>query len=229
MGIKAISSLDIAKIYTPVDDEEVRRLEAEEAEKRREWKRQELESHYRNTAESGVNPRYWGEGIGTYVAETAEEKANLEAVRNYVSEQKQNKTLLMFGNYGTGKTHLGCGIIRERGGKYVTSLKLCIEYETGSDYKAQKNKLQILNEYSALPMLVVDEIGRGLKTQVEKEILAYILNERYEKMLPTVLITNLSKQAFVELVGTAIFDRMTETAVSLVFTGKSRRLGKRAA
>lgn len=226
---KAINGWDIAKIFTPADDEEVRRREAEDTARREEWRKQELESHYRNTAESGVNPRYWNESIGTYIAETEEEKANLEAVKAYAAEKKQCRTLLMFGSYGTGKTHLGCGIIRERGGKYITSLKLCIEYETGSDYKAQKNKLQILNEYSALPMLVIDEIGRGLKTQAEKEILAYILNERYEKMLPTVLISNLSKQEFVKLVGTAIFDRMTETAVSLNFTGKSRRLGKRTA
>ncbi len=218
---------EFLKSITEVDDATVQKLEKAEAERKQVWKKQELESHYKNTVESGVNARYWNESLETYRAETDEEKNNLATVKKYAEDTKTFKTLLMFGNYGTGKTHLGCAIIRERGGKYIPSLKLCIEYETGTDFKAQKNRLQILNEYSNLPMLVIDEIGRGLKTQTEKEILAYVLNERYEKLLPTVLISNMNKQEFVKFIGMPIFDRMKETAISLNFTGKSRRTEKR--
>ena len=78
-------------------------------------------------------------------------------------------------------------------------------------------------------MLVIDEIGRTIGTQAEKEteLIGYIMRERYENMLPTVLISNLKKNDLLKKLGAAVVDRLRETCCLLEFSGESYRLSKR--
>ena len=50
------------------------------------------------------------------------------------AKKPENRILLLWGENGTGKSHLGSGITFECGGKFITSTLLCVEYESGSDY-----------------------------------------------------------------------------------------------
>lgn len=210
-------------------EEERKQIEEEQLEREKEWeereRKQEEERHRRYIVEeSGIKKRYWEESLDTYKTETEEDKKNLEYIRKFCKGETK-PMLLLIGKYGTGKTHLGCGIVRETWGTFVSSFELCLRFEMGSDFKADMNKMEVLEKYSSKKMLVIDEIGRA-KQDIEKMVIPYIINERYERMLPTVLITNIDKQAFLELLGDATTDRLKEVCSTLTFTGKSKRSGE---
>ena len=212
---------EIVDGFNAVADSEVTAYENKIKEER---KQQNYESN------SGVSKRFFHVSLDTYKAETDEEKKALEESRKLVERIKIgdcDETFLLYGQFGTGKTHLGCSIIRECGGLYTTSFKLLIEYETCTDFKAKETKIQMLEKYSKEPVLVIDEIGRGIKENTEREILSYIINQRYENELPTVLITNMDKAKLCNFLGKAIFDRFKECCVSVEFTGESKRQGLR--
>lgn len=176
---------------------------------------------------SGVPKRYLQESLGTWECSSEGDIVNLRTIQHFVETKNQNKILALLGNYGTGKTHLGCSIIREMGGLYITSQKLCIEYESGSDFKAEANKMQILRKYSTAPMLIIDEVGRGFKPDLEKEIISFIISERYANDLPMGIISNFKKDGFVRFIGDAMYDRFSEVGIILEFLGRSKRFDKR--
>ena len=109
-------------------------------------------------------------------------------------------------------------------GVYITSLKLCIEYESGADFKSKRTKLETLEYYVAQKMLVIDEVGRFCEEKTERTIIPAIINMRYEDNLPTVIISNLSKKEIIEHFGKATYDRMTETCTAIDFQCESMRL-----
>ena len=201
-------------------DEEIKELE----EKEREEKRQSVYE------KSGVSKMFFKASLENYNAESDEEKKALKECNNLIERVRKgncNEVLLLYGKYGTGKTHLGSSLIRELGGTYRTSFEMCIEYEGCSDYHSKETKLQMLVKYSKEPFLVIDEIGRAGKVNTEKEILAFILNKRYENLLPTVIITNMTKPELMNHLGMAMFDRFKECCISCEFTGESKRKGLR--
>lgn len=175
---------------------------------------------------SGVNRKFWNSSIKDFHADSENEKNILKVVSDFIADVKNkncNKFLMMFGTFGTGKTLLGSSIIRECGGYYTTSFLLCTEFESSSDYRAKRTKIELLKFCKALPMLVIDEFGIEEKKDTEKYLIGNIIDMRYEENLPTVLISNLAKQQIVEILGRRIFDRLTEICTSIEFTGESKR------
>ncbi len=176
---------------------------------------------------SGVPRRYWYVDFDTYIPKTDKDSANLEIIKRFSSLEKNDKVLLMLGAKGLGKTHLGSAIIRKCGGTFVSIEDLIFKYESSQDFHAKTNREELMNFYSSTQMLVIDEIGRSMQTDKENSLLNYILRRRYENMLPTVLISNLSKQDLLKKVGEAVFDRLKETCISVEFEGESYRPSKR--
>ena len=78
--------------------------------------------------------------------------------------------------------------------------------------------------YSKYELLVLDEIGVQFGSDAEKLIMFDIINERYEAMRPTILISNLALSGLSEFVGDRIVDRMKENGGKLmVFDWESHR------
>lgn len=210
-----------------MSDEEAQAREEQERQEEVERKREKLLAHYRSDA-SGVPERYRNESLDTYRPWSEEAGAALNKVRAFVGA-RQERILLLCGAPGTGKTHLGCGIIRERGGVYRSMLRLMYEVDGTMSYKARKSKVDLLDEYCYAPMLVLDELGRcGVREDMQKELVGYLVGERYANSKPTVLITNFGKQELAKWLGLAVFDRLNETGESFEFKGGSYRLQKRS-
>ncbi|WP_339959317.1 ATP-binding protein [Photorhabdus tasmaniensis] len=56
---------------------------------------------------------------------------------------------------------------------------------------ADTNEFETLRFYSELDLLIIDEIGVQYGTVSERNILFEVINNRYEDLLPTILISNL--------------------------------------
>lgn len=204
-------------------------LENEERVKQREKElavRAEKEVAYqmqKRVESSGVPRRYWHSTFDTYIPRDEKDSKNLETIKNFAKLEKNDKVLILLGSKGLGKTHLGSAIIRNCGGKFISIEELIFKYESAQDFHAKTNREELMESYSSTKMLVIDEIGRSMQQDKENALLNYILRRRYENMLPTVLISNLSKAELLKKLGEAVLDRLKETCISVEFEGESYR------
>lgn len=179
-----------------------------------------------------VPERYWTESLDTYEADTDERGRALELARNFVSavSHREFRTLILLGAVGTGKTHLACGAIRECGGAYEVSAGIAERLRRAKSFKARgaETGASVVSALAVPPLLVVDEIGRGSDTNDERYAIYHAINARYEVRKPLVLVSNFSRAEFLDYIGSAAADRLTESAVSFVFGGESYRPRLRA-
>lgn len=212
--IKTLALLNTDPAQWQVRDEEIKaREKAQEL-------RQKKERYQRQIPE-----RYWSENIDTYKTDT-EERHNAKAkAESFIHAVKCGKfqTLMFLGAVGTGKTHLASGIVYECGGLYRLAPAIIEEIRRAKSFTAKESEAEILENYGSARLLVIDEIGRGVVAAEEQYMLYQIINERYNRRKPTVLISNQNKKDFLNYVGIAAADRLTESAQVVEFTGKSYR------
>ena len=201
-------------------DAEIERQERQQAE------REKLERYEK----SGVPERYFNEALDTYKITNEMQATAAKAATNFLHAVKcgEFKSLVMIGNAGTGKTHLACAIIREAGGKYRTAPDIVEEMRRAKSFSANETEADIIKYYGHVPLLVIDEIGRGIASTDEKYMLYQILNARYNTRKPTVLISNFTKADFLQYIGVAAADRLVESAEVWELNGESYRRELRA-
>lgn len=172
-----------------------------------------------------VPERYWSESIGTYKTDTEERRKAKAKAESFIEAVICGKfqTIIFLGAVGTGKTHLASGIIYECGGLYRLAPAIVEEIRRAKSFSARETEADILDTYGRASLLVIDEIGRGVVAAEEQYMLYQIINERYNRRKPTVLISNQTKKEFLSYVGIAAADRLTESAQVVEFTGKSYR------
>lgn len=193
-------------------------------------KAQEMAELYEQYKKSGVPERYWHESIETYRVSNEMQKTAQQSVCAFIGAVKcgEFKSLIMIGNAGTGKTHLACGIVRKCGGKYRTAPDIVEELRRAKSFTASETEAQIINYYGHTPLLVIDEIGRGINATDEKYMIYQLLNARYNTRKPTVLISNHKKSEFLQYIGVAAADRLVESAEMIEMSGESFRRELRA-
>ena len=177
--------------------------------------------HYRQT----VPERFYRESLYTYKIDDSEKRNALGKARIFMGAVKKRgfQTLIFLGSVGTGKTHLACGIIRECGGLYRLASSIVEEIRRAKSFKATETEASILHNYGQLSLLIIDEIGRSNSAIDEQYMLYQIINERYNRRKPTVLISNQNKKEFLQYIGIATADRLIESAEVVELTGKSYR------
>lgn len=179
-----------------------------------------LEERYKN---SGVPEKFFCHSFDTFNVTEEKEAAVKNAVMKY-ADNPGNKILVLCGLNGNGKTHLACSVIRKCGGKYITSTMLCLKYDSAIGFKADMTREEIIEHYSKVNMLVIDECGKYfLNSDLEKFLLIQIVCGRYENNKPTVLVTNANKKAFIDFMGKAVYDRLTEVCSTIEFDLDSKR------
>lgn len=205
-------------------DECVRLFEKEEKIEEEKVLQKKKQEEFQNC---GVPKRYWNESFETYEAKTKQDEENLLKVKNFSELKNNDKVLLLIGSKGRGKTHLGCSILRNMQGIFIQSDEMIFKYDSSQQFEAEKNRAELMNIFSTVTMLVIDEVGRSINQKKEDFLLNFILRRRYENFLPTVLISNLSKRELMKKLGEAVVDRLRETCICIEFFGESYRPQKR--
>ena len=189
--------------------------------------KRELQERYEK---SGAPERYYRESIDTYKVSNEMQGKALQAARGFIYAIKRGefKSFVMIGNAGTGKTHLACSIVRALGGKYRTAPDIVEELRRAKSFTANETEDKIIDYYGHTPLLVIDEIGRGISATDEKYMIYQVLNARYNTRKPTVLISNHKKAEFLQYIGVAAADRLVESAELIEMNGESYRRELRA-
>lgn len=156
---------------------------------------------------------------------------------------KEIKGLFLAGDRGTGKTHIACAIMRDStlqvrprekqyGGFYIyqADLPLFVSVsdlflEVGDTFKDKETSVKnIVDKYSAVSTLVLDDIGTEGDNAWAFQILFAIVDRRYNKMRKTIFTSNLSLQDLSNKLGDRIASRIAEMCVVKVIKGCDRRL-----
>ena len=211
--ISDIFNIDFTQ-YSAERDTEIAEMERKRSE------REKIECYKRQAP-----MRYWNESIDTYKAETEAQIKAKTAAQDFINAVDCGVfcSLIFIGTVGTGKTHLALSIIRECGGLYRLSPNIVEELRRAKSFTAKETEAEILDNYGSARLLVIDEIGRGVAAVEEQYMLYQLINERYNRRKPTILISNQTKKDFLNYIGIAAADRLTESAQVVEFTGKSYR------
>lgn len=87
-----------------------------------------------------------------------------------------------------------------------------------------RTETEIIEAYSKMTLLIVDEVGVGYNSDTEKMFITEIINNRYENCLPTILMTNLTVSGLTTAIGDRAVSRVAEGGV-VCFDWEDFRLG----
>ncbi|MCL2879911.1 MAG: ATP-binding protein, partial [Treponema sp.] len=171
------SILDSIKTI-PEPEQEAEIISQREAAERREKELQGWENR-------GVTKRYLTSTWENWIKDTPAKEAAYNSAR-----QAWNQNLLFTGKNGTGKTHLAMCLAKD-GATYRRLPD--IFREVRADFNAEAETLDF---YGGRKLLIIDEVGRQKFSDFEINLFFEIIDRRWNNVLPTTVITNLSPEEF---------------------------------
>jgi DNA replication protein DnaC len=143
---------------------------------------------------------------------------------------KQGGGMVMCGKPGTGKNHLALAIAQyvirthESSALFTTALRIARAFKSTWSKTADRTESEVIKIYTDPDLLIIDEVGVQFGSDTEKQILFEIINTRYEKMRPTILISNQTREELSAFIGERVIDRMNDGGgCTLAFTWDSYR------
>jgi DNA replication protein DnaC len=216
------------------------RRSAEEAE-RTERDRLNLQAYKRGQIEHllgrcGIPPRFADKSFDNYAPASPAARVALTAARKYAeafdNQSRQGRSLVLAGGPGTGKTHLAAAI----GQHVIRAFQAAVLFGTVSQalrrikdtYRkdSETTESQVIETMTSCDLLILDEIGAQIGSEHEKQLMFEILNERYQGMRSTILISNLNSAELETFLGHRVMDRYRECGVILAFDWASHRGAK---
>lgn len=177
------------------------RVQAEDAENIRQIvadrRRRQVEDQLGRAA---IPERFLDRSLDSYQADTAKQVSTLAKCREYADTFEERLAagtcLIMCGNPGTGKTHLAVGIAREimkRGHMAMYALVRDVDRMIKETWRkdSPRTERDLLGQLATPELLILDEVGHQRGTADERMHLFDVINARYERRRPTILISNL--------------------------------------
>lgn len=169
---------------------------------------------------AGIARRFEACEFDNYQAINQDAAKNLASCQRYThswpERLKAGTGLVMTGNCGTGKNHLAVSIaksiIRDHLAKVEITdvMRLTRAVKSTWRHNAEMTEEDVIERFASLDLLIIDEVGVQFGSPTEMTILQEIINARYESILPTILISNLTFDQLKETIGERIVDRVTD-------------------
>lgn len=162
-----------------------------------------------------------------------EAKKIYSLMQKWCSTPTQKTLVYLFGQTGTGKTHL----MKCMAKKLITEGKLCqvmsafalnqkfLQIHTASE----EQKQMLLDELLGIEVLFIDDLGtEPIYKNVTREYLYLLINERQSRNLRTVITSNFEPQQIMSHYDERIFSRIVNKDKSIVLqmSGKDLRIKK---
>lgn len=168
---------------------------------------------------AGIPERFQDRSLDTFEATTEPQRRALAFAREYAQGfdhvAKTGRSALFVGQPGTGKTHLAVGIGMQllRKGRpvlFTTVMRAIRRVKDTWSRESAETESQAVAALVYPDLLILDEVGVQFGSEFEKNLLFDVLNERYEKRRPTLLLSNLPLDQVRAYLGERVFDRMRE-------------------
>lgn len=178
--------------------------------------------------------RFQDKTLETFEADTPQKKHALEFSTAYVSGfdtvLRTGRSALFLGKPGTGKTHLAAAIAmslmldQKRTALFTTVLRAVRRVKETWRRDSAMSESGAIATLVFPDLLILDEVGVQFGSDAEKTILFDVLNERYERCKPCLLLSNLTSDEVRAYLGERVYDRLREGGGSLVvFDWESHR------
>jgi len=183
---------------------------------------------------TGLGKRFYDKTFNSFDKSQNEEAYNI--CFGYVKSIKDNleggKGLFLYGTVGSGKTHLLAAIIdymarlhkrwlETKDIIFVNTINLLSEIKFSFDSNTTE---KVIKPYENCKLLFLDDLGIGKITDWTIEILYKIINMRYEKMLSTVVATNMTLPEIKGKLDERLFSRIFEMCKGIKLSGKDYRI-----
>lgn len=227
-------ALMMAGRWTPCpqcSEARIKELEAEDMERDRASRL----THLSNIC--GIPAKMRGASFKTFRTGTPEKEQALKSFVQFgvrfADVAQVGGKLIVLGTTGTGKTHLACALISSlvQNGiacRYAEANHIALEVRDTYASGSNRTELEVLNIYAGFDLLVLDEVGVGRGNDHEKRIVADVLSMRHNDNKPTIVISNLARQQFMEAVGDRIWSRLHENGRFLVMNWEDHRIVRAA-
>ncbi|EMA2241531.1 ATP-binding protein [Enterobacter hormaechei] len=169
---------------------------------------------------AGIARRFEACEFDNYQTINQDAAKNLASCQRYThswpERLKAGTGLVMTGNCGTGKNHLAVSIaksiIRDHLAKVEITdvMRLTRAVKSTWRHNAEMTEEDVIERFASLDLLIIDEVGVQFGSPTEMTIMQEIINARYESILPTILISNLTFDQLKETIGERIVDRVTD-------------------
>lgn len=144
---------------------------------------------------------------------------------------KQPMSLFITGNTGSGKTVFACSIGKKHlrnnlDVKFISypSFIFKLQNSFGND---KENSYDLAEECAIFPgLLIIDDLGAEKITDFVRQMTYYILNEREQRELLTVITSNFSLNQLDEQVDPRVSSRIAGMCKVIKLNGKDRRIEK---
>lgn len=181
-----------------------------------------------------IPKRFAGYGFDDYLPPNDGARKALATCKRYAEKFEDRLSmgggLVLCGTPGTGKTHLACAIanhvIREfyRVALFTSVTKMSRAVKATYSPRADRTEDQVIRDFVAPDLLILDEVGAQRGTETELLLAQEILDERYQEVRPTILISNLPESDLGKYIGDRALDRMYEGGGAiLAFDWESHR------
>lgn len=184
--------------------------------------------------QSGIPARFQDRTLQSFVATTDAQRKALTFAQEYAADfgevLRVGRSALFVGKPGTGKTHLAAGIgmhiMREQNRTvlFTTVMRAIRRVKDSWSKDNGESESQAIATLVSPDLLILDEVGVQFGSAFEKNILFDVLNERYEKRLPAIMLSNLPMVEVTAYLGARVIDRMREDGgAQIVFDWESHR------
>lgn len=153
---------------------------------------------------------------------TEEEKLLGKKVNKYLRETIK-KGLFIYGSVGVGKTHLTFAIVREVIKLLAQEAKVFSVPRMIADYKESGFDERIVTKAETIPIAVFDDLGSEYISEMSRELMTRIIDQRLVDSNLTFITSNLSPKMIGELIDVRLISRIKALTHSIEMTGEDRR------
>ncbi len=181
----------------------------------------------------GVRKKYLSCSFASFIGGDAVKKACMDFLINPCS-------IYLFGPYGCGKTHLAVCIFveliktlkinGENDGLFVTVTDLLLDIRDSfrNNGVSSTTEKQLVNKYSSVNYLIIDDIGAEKHTDWTESTLYTIIDRRHSNLLPTIYTSNLSLEELDSHLGPRIASRLADSKIIKITMPDFRKKRSRA-
>lgn len=207
------------------------RAEAERA------KVEQLAAWQKRIGSAGIPERFQGRTLDNFEATTATQQYALKFAREYADTfdqaVKSGRSAMFVGRPGTGKTHLAVGIgmrllAQRRPVMFVTVMRALRRIKDSWGKGSEVTESQVIESLIYPDLLILDEVGVQTGSEFERNALFDVLNERYERRKPVLLLSNMARDDLKQYLGDRVLDRLREDDGALIaFDWDSHRIERK--
>lgn len=190
------------------------------------WQRERKLRQLQATA--GIPARFADRTLDNFRVNSDGQRKAVAVCRRFLETDKPGVSLIFSGRPGTGKTHLACAIAGElvNQGRVAMfrTVRQAIRYIKQTYHRdCELTEGEAIQALTEADLLILDEVGVQLGSEHELLLLFEIINERYQQMRSTILLTNLTGDELTGYLGERMLDRFREGGAVVAFDWPSHR------